>query len=116
MSSEHPTPITDEFMRSALTTTSEYTMVVLTRTPIYDRERYGLVLWEHGRRNFTLRADGQLAIVCPVDDGSPISGFGVFTTDVDETRRLMDADPAVVAGIFSYEVHPCRSFAGDALP
>jgi hypothetical protein len=28
----------------------------------------------------------------------------------------MDADPGVQAGVFVYEVHPVRSFPGDALP
>jgi hypothetical protein len=29
---------------------------------------------------------------------------------------IMDGDPGVQAGIFTYEVHPVRSFPGDALP
>jgi len=28
----------------------------------------------------------------------------------------MDEDPAVKEGIFTYELHPCRSFPGDCLP
>ena len=28
----------------------------------------------------------------------------------------MDEDPAVQAGIFEYELYPCRSFPGDCLP
>lgn len=28
----------------------------------------------------------------------------------------MDDDPAVLAGIFTYEIHPVRSFPGDSLP
>jgi hypothetical protein len=28
----------------------------------------------------------------------------------------MDCDPGVQAGIFTYEIHPIRSFPGDALP
>jgi len=27
----------------------------------------------------------------------------------------MDGDPGVMAGIFTYEVHLCRSFPGDKL-
>ncbi len=29
--------------------------------------------------------------------------------------RLMDGDPAVRAGVLSYEVHPVRGFSGDSL-
>jgi len=25
-------------------------------------------------------------------------------------------DPGLQAGIFTYEIHPCRSFPGDSLP
>jgi hypothetical protein len=28
------------------------------------------IIWEHGRRNFSLRADGLLSIICPVGDGT----------------------------------------------
>lgn len=38
-----------------------------------------------------------------------------FDTSVDETRRIMDDDPGVRAGIFTYEVHVTRGFPGDAL-
>ena len=33
-----------------------------------------------------------------------------------EVKKLMDDDPGVKAGIFTYEVHPCRGFPGDSLP
>jgi hypothetical protein len=73
-------------------------------------------VWEHGRRNFALRADGRLAIVCPVTDDSEWCGIGIFDASVDEVARLMEEDPGVEAGVFSYEVHPIRSFPGDSLP
>ena len=28
----------------------------------------------------------------------------------------MDDDPGVLAGVFRYELHPCRGFPGDHLP
>jgi hypothetical protein len=42
--------------------------------------------------------------------------MGIFKTSVEETRNIMDGDPGVQAGIFVYEIHPCRSFPGDSLP
>ena len=74
------------------------------------------IIWEHGRRNFALRADGVLAIVCPVADGSEVNGLGIFTTSAEETTRIMDEDPGVKAGVFVYEIHPCRGFPGSSLP
>jgi len=45
-----------------------------------------------------------------------VKGIGIFTTSVEETKRIMDEDPGIKAGIFTYEVHPCRSFPGAMLP
>ncbi len=110
------TVITDDDMRALMPTTRPYTVVILKAGPHRDIEGADALVWEHGRRNFVLREDGQLAIVCPVTDGSEVQGIGIFTVGLDETRRLMDEDPGVRAGVFTYEVHPCRSFPGDSLP
>ena len=108
--------ISDEFMRQAIGQTRNYTIVILKAGPNKEMEEAEKLVWEHGRRNFEMRAEGKLAIVCPVRDGSEVSGLGIFTGNVEETKELMDGDPAVKAGIFVYELHPCRSFPGDSLP
>jgi hypothetical protein len=59
--------------------------------------------------------DGLLSIVCPVSDDTELCGVAIFNTSVEQTRQLMDEDPGVRAGVFSYEVHPVRSFPADAL-
>lgn len=110
------TPITDDFMRSMLATTKTYSTVILKAGPNHQMPGVEKIVWEHGRRNFQLRADGLLAIVCPVMDGSEVSGIGIFNAGVEETRALMEEDPGVQARVFVYEVHPCRSFPGDSLP
>jgi hypothetical protein len=108
--------ITDEQMRALLPTTKAYTAVILKAGPNYLTDGRDAIVWEHGRRNFALRADGRLAIVCPVNDDSDVNGIGVFNLDAEQTREVMDDDPGVRAGVFTYEVHPCRSFPGDTLP
>jgi hypothetical protein len=108
--------ITDEFMREMLGRTAEFTAVVLRDGPNASAANRDELVWEHGRRNFELRAAGTLAIVCPVMDDTDVCGIGIFTTDPEATRRVMDADPGVQAGVFVDEVHPVRSFPGDALP
>lgn len=110
------TEISDAHMREQLTRTREYTVVLLKAAAAYGREGSDKVIWEHGRRNFALRAEGLLSIVCPITDDSDLCGLGIFSTSVERTRELMDADPGVRAGVFTYEVHPARSFPGDALP
>ena len=110
------TVITDDYMRERLKQAAPYCLVILKRAAGYDREDAPQIIWEHGRRNMSLQADGLMPIVCPVPDDSEIAGIGIFTPDMDEVRRIMDDDPGVQAGVFTYEVHPCRSFPGSALP
>ena len=108
--------ITDEMMRERLQMAAPYCVVVLKKGAQYGTADAEKIIWEHGRRNMTLQADGLLPIVCPVVDGSEVAGIGIFTVDADEARRIMDDDPGVQAGVFTYELHPCRSFPGSALP
>ena len=103
-------------MRQMLSTTKDYSIVILKAGPRRNEPRVEKIIWEHGRRNFALRAEGLLSIVCPVMDGSDTSGVGIFNTSVEEAKKIMDEDPGVKSGIFVYEIHPCRSFPGDSLP
>jgi hypothetical protein len=109
-------PITDEFMLEKLATTKEYTFVLLTRGPSWDHPDHDKIIWEHGRRNFALRENGALAIVCPIVDDTPRCGIGVFNATVEETERICAGDPAVQAGVMTVEVHAVRSFPNDRLP
>lgn len=110
------TEVTDEYMREMLTRSAPFSVVILERGPEHGSPGSEAIVWEHGRRNFELRAAGLLAVVCPVPDDSDVCGVGIFTGTPDEVARLMDDDPGVRAGVFSYHVHPCRSFPGDGLP
>jgi len=108
--------ISDDYMREMLKTTRRYTVVILHRTSKRDEPDSDRIVWEHGRRNFELRTQGSLCIVCPVErDESDVTGICIFTTDAKDTRRIMDGDPAVRAGIFAYEIHSIAGFPGDAL-
>jgi len=80
-------PITDEYMLQMLPKAKAYTAVILKPGPKAGLEGADKIKWGHGRRNFSLRAEGKLSIVCPV-----------------------------MSPPFVYEAYPCRSFPGDALP
>jgi hypothetical protein len=108
--------ITDEFMQHMLSKTRQYCIVILKAGPKKNEDGVEKNIWEHGRRNFALRADGVLSIVCPISDGSNVSGVGIFNATVEEVKKIMDEDPGVKAGVFDYEIHACRSFPGDSLP
>lgn len=110
------TDITDEYMRERLAQARGYTLVLLKATPNFDRETDYPLIWEHGRRNMSLATDGPLSIVCPVADDTDLCGIGIFDASAAEVTEIMDGDPAVRAGIFTYEVHPVRGFPGQSLP
>ncbi len=107
--------ITDDVMRHLLTGARHYCIVILKAGPTRHEEANARIIWEHVRRNFELRASGVLMIVCPVADGSDVSGLGIFNASVEEVTKIMDEDPGVKAGIFVYETHICRGFPGDSL-
>ena len=108
--------ITDSYMKEMLAKSREYSFVILKPGPNLNMPNGNQIIWEHARRNFELRAEGKLAIVAPMLDGGEIQGIYIFAVTVEETKAIMDGDPAVKAGIFVYEIHPCRSFPGDKLP
>ncbi|HTN78960.1 MAG TPA: hypothetical protein VMK16_04735 [Acidimicrobiales bacterium] len=109
------TYVSDEEMQAGLQTTRGYVVGLLYQGPSYHDDDAREIVWEHGRRNFGLRAPRVLNVVCPVMDDSDLCGVGIFDASADEVEAIMQSDPGVIAGVFRYEVHPCRSFPGDAL-
>src|SRR5829696_1648747 len=101
--------ITDEQMQQMLMQTKEYTLVLLKSVPGVQHENIQQLLWEHGRRNFQLRAEGLVAIVGPVTEENVVAGFAVFNTDVVKAKEIMSDDPAVKEGIFTFEAMPVMS-------
>jgi hypothetical protein len=108
--------ITDEYMQEMLTKTKTYTLMLLKPGPNVQREDVKQIIWEHGRNNFKLRAEGLLSIVCPVALESEVVGIGIFNADADVVHDRLKEDPAIQAGIFIYELLPVRGFPGDCLP
>jgi hypothetical protein len=110
------TTITDEYMNQMLASTQNYTIVFLKDGPNKDIPFRKEIVWEHGRRNFQLRAENIMSIICPITDGGEVKGLVILNADVTQAGKIMDGDPAVKEGVFSYEVHSCVSFPGDSLP
>lgn len=106
----------DDEMSPLLAAAKTYSVAILHRGPQYASDDAGAIIWEHGRRNFGLRDAGVLVVVLPTTDESDVCGVGVFAASVEDTTAIMNDDPGVQAGVFTYEVHPCLGFPGDALP
>lgn len=107
--------ITNEQMQQMLMQTKAYTLVLLKSVPNVQKENLQQLIWEHGRRNFQLRAEGLLNIVAPVTQEHDLTGICVFNADATKVKEIMEEDPAVKEGIFTYEILPVMSFPGDAL-
>ena len=114
--------VTDEMLQQALPTTKPYTVVVLKAGPRFqalgpDRsQEVADIIWAHGKRNYALHLAGLMPIVCPIADGSDVTGVSVFDASPDEVDQIMAGDPGVRAGVFTYDIHPSRSFPGSSLP
>jgi len=84
------TEITDELMTQMLSRARDYSIVILKAGPSRSRPGAEKIIWEHARRNFHLRANGLLPIVCPVTDGGDLAGIGIVNADVEEIKSIMD--------------------------
>ena len=109
------TEITDEYMKERLSQARPYTVVILKKTPTFKMPDVYPIIWEHGRKNMVLQADGLLQVVCPINDETEVCGISVFGLEIEEVKRIMEEDPAMKAGILTYEIHPARGFPGSCL-
>ena len=113
--------VSDEMLRDALQTTRPYTVCILKAGPRFQepgpaRESWlADLIWEHGKRNYALYLAGLLRVVCPVADGSSTTGVAIFAADPDDVDRIMRQDPGVKAGLFTFEIHPTRTFPESTL-
>ncbi len=113
--------VTDEQLEQSRARMKPYTLLILKagprfETPGSDRTSgVTKIIWEHGKRNAALRLAGLMPIVCPVADGSDVTGVGIFDATPEEVDLIMSRDPGVQAGIFTYEIHPTRTFPGSTL-
>jgi hypothetical protein len=109
------TTVTDEQVRQLAATAKPFSVALLRWGP--ERHMDGAEATEgaHQRRMVSLRADGVIAILCPVGSDT-LAGVAIMTLPPDDAREVMDGDPCVQAGMMTCEVHPCLGFPGDTLP
>ena len=105
-------PITDEHLQAVRRTAKPYTVVILKAGPRFEppdpdfSTDVGRVVWSHGKRNLALLEAGLAPIVCPTLDGSGVAGLYVFDLPPNEVDGIMSVDPGVIAGVFTYDIHP----------
>jgi hypothetical protein len=109
------TTVTDEQIRQLAETAKPYSVALLWWGPERHMDGAAATELEHQRRMVLLRADGTIAILCPVGSET-LAGVAIMTVPSEEAREIMDRDPCVRAGMIRCEVYPCHGFPGDALP
>lgn len=109
------TAVTDEQVQQLARTARPYSLALLWWGPERDRDGADATEREHQRRMVSLRADGVIAILCPVGSNA-LAGVAIMNVPPEEARAILDDDPCVQAGMMRREVHPCHGFPGDALP
>ena len=108
--------ITDEYMQEMLGKSKTYTAMLLRVTEKASKPDGPKIIWEHGRRNFALRADGKLPIVCPAADESDWAGVGIFDATPEEVERIMADDPGSRQGSLPTSCTPSAASPAPALP
>lgn len=109
------THVTDEQIQQVASTAKPYSLVQLHWAPDRHQDGAEAIELEHQRRMVSLRADGVIAILCPVLSDT-VAGVAIMTVPTEEAQELMAADPCVQAGMMTCDVLPCLSFPGDTLP
>ncbi|WP_405756518.1 hypothetical protein OG234_00155 [Streptomyces sp. NBC_01420] len=109
------TTVTDDQIRALAATAKPYSLAILQREPERASDGADAIELEHQRRMVSLRAEGVIAILCPVASDT-VAGIAIMTVPVEEAAAIMAEDPCVRAGMMRCEVHPCHGFPGDTLP
>jgi uncharacterized protein YciI len=107
--------VTDEQIQQLAATAKPFSVALLSWTPERHMEGADATELEHQRRLVSLRADGVIAILCPVVSET-LAGVLIMTVSPEDARGVMDDDPCVQAGMMTCEVYSAASFPGDALP
>ena len=107
--------VTDAQIADLAATAKPYSLVQLSWASGRHQPGADAIEREHQRRMVSLRADGTIAVLCPVlSEG--LCGIAIMTQTLEQARETMAADPCVQAGMMAVEVLPCVGFPGDSLP
>lgn len=107
--------VTDEQVRQLAATAVPYSLVQLWWSDDRSQDGADTIEAAHQRRMVSLRADGVIAVLCPVAS-DVLAGVAILDAPLEQARKLMADDPCVRAGMMRVDVHPCHGFPGDSLP
>jgi hypothetical protein len=94
-----------------------FSLVILKKGPAYGSpnpkdlaDPVTSVIYAHGMRNGRLFKAGIMPVICPVSGDPKMAGVGVIDRAPQEASQIMEADPAIKAGILVYEIYPTATF------
>jgi uncharacterized protein YciI len=71
------------------------------------------ILRQHLDHVLELGTTGQEVLAGPLENADPLAGVAVYSVDdAKKATELAETDPAVKAGVFSYEIHPWYAAKG----
>ncbi|UGQ14695.1 hypothetical protein LO772_14580 [Yinghuangia sp. ASG 101] len=109
------TTVTDDQILALAATAKPYSLALLQWGPERTMDGADAIELEHQRRMVSLRAEGVIAILCPVASDT-MAGVAIMTVPAEAAEKIMAEDPCVRAGMMRCEVHSCHGFPGDTLP
>ncbi|WP_163509530.1 hypothetical protein [Fodinicola acaciae] len=109
------TTVTDEQVQALAATAKSFSLALLHWSPGRTMDGADEIERQHQRRMVSLRADGVIAVLCPVASDT-VAGVAIMTVPAEQAAQIMAADPCVQAGMMHCDVHPCHGFPGDGLP
>lgn len=89
--------VTDEQIRALAATAKPYSLAFLRWGPERTMDGADAIELEHQRRTVSLRAEGVIAILCPVASDT-VAGVAIMTVSTEEAAAIMAADPACEQG------------------
>ena len=106
----------EEVQKSSPPELASYYFVLLTRGPEWTAEKTPAtekIQAAHLANITKLHDAGKLVLAGPFTDNGNWRGIFIFkTSSIEETKSLVENDPAVQAGRLTYEIHPWATKKG----
>ncbi len=106
----------EEVQKSSPPELASYYFVLLTRGPEWTAEKTPAtekIQAAHLANITKLHDAGKLVLAGPFTDNGNWRGIFIFkTSSIEETKSLVENDPAVQAGRLTYEIHPWTTKKG----
>ena len=94
-----------------------YSLLLLKKGEKYNSpDAARIIQAEHLPHLFRQQDEGVMCFSIPVMDNTELAGIALYTlTDKEAVKSYAEGDPAVKAGVFTYEIWSCMGLQGDSL-